>query len=148
VIRGLDTTFLVEVEIAGHPLHRAARRLLARCADAGDTFGLAPQVLAEFIHVVTDPRRFERPLAVEEALRRAEQWWLAADVVHVFPDERTPSCFLGWLNEHKLGRKRLLDTLLAATYFTGGVRSILTTNARDFRTFRCFDVVEPSRRRR
>jgi hypothetical protein len=53
--------------------------------------------------------------------------------------------FLDWLEYFQLGRKRLLDTLLAATYRHGGVRSLLTTNPpRDFGVFECFDLITPS----
>lgn len=143
MIHGLDTSFLVQLEVAGHPGHAAARRLVEVLLDDGDTLALAPQVLAELIHVVTDPKRFERPLAVGVARERARKWWSAMEVVPVLPDESTVPCFLGWLEEHGLGRKRLLDTLLAATYFTNGVRSIVTTNVRDFRVFGAFDLLQP-----
>lgn len=143
MIHGLDTTLLVQAEVAGHPGHAPARRLLDRLLGDGHSFALAPQVLAEFIHVVTDPKRFERPLAMDAARRRAAQWWSAQEVVPALPDERTVACFLGWLHEHRLGRKRLLDTLLAATYLTNDVRSILSTNARDFAVFGCFEILQP-----
>jgi hypothetical protein len=58
MIRGIDTTFLVQVEIAEHPVHEPARSRFTTLLDAGDTFALAPQVLAEFIHIVTDAKRF------------------------------------------------------------------------------------------
>jgi predicted nucleic acid-binding protein len=143
VIHGIDTSFLVAVEVAGHPNHASARRLLDRLLGAGDSFALAPQVLAEFIHVVTDERRFARPLVVRQAHERAERWWTAREVVSAFPGEHTVPMFLAWLREHALGRKRLLDTLLAATYFTNDVPSIVTTNQRDFRVFGRFSVLEP-----
>ena len=41
------------------------------------------------------------------------------------------------------GRKRLLDTQLAATYFCQDVRSIVSSNIRDFEIFGCFDVIVP-----
>jgi hypothetical protein len=33
----------------------------------GDVIAIAPQVLAEFIHVVTDPPRFTQPLDMNSA---------------------------------------------------------------------------------
>ncbi len=143
MIHGVDTSLLVAREVSGHPLHGAARALVARILDAGDGLALAPQVLAEFIHVVTDPRRFSRPLTMTHARDRAERWWTAKEVVAALPGEHTVPLFLGWLREHELGRKRLLDTLLAATYLSNDVSSILTTNARDFRIFGKFSVQEP-----
>lgn len=143
MIHGVDTSLLVAREVSGHPLHGAARALVARLLDGGDGLALAPQVLAEFIHVVTDPRRFSKPLTMTHARERAERWWTAKEVVAALPGEHTVPLFLGWLREHDLGRKRLLDTLLAATYLSNDVASILTTNARDFHVFGKFSVLEP-----
>jgi predicted nucleic acid-binding protein len=141
--RGIDTTFLVQVEIKGHARHAQARAQLGRMLDAGDRLALAPQVLAEFIHVVTDPMRFSDPLDVAAASERAEQWWSAEEVRQVSPDDHAVQLFFQWMAEHRLGRKRLLDTMLAATYFAAGVTSIVSTSARDFKVFGAFEVVEP-----
>ena len=63
---GIDTGFLVAVEVVEHPRHAPAQAKIASLVSAGDEFALAPQVLAEFIHVVTDPRRFSQPLNMPE----------------------------------------------------------------------------------
>jgi predicted nucleic acid-binding protein len=141
VIHGVDTSFLVQLEVVGHPGHEGARRLRDKLLERGDSFALAPQVLAELVHIVTDARRFERPLVMAEARQRAEQWWNAAEVVHTMPNEHTVPRYFAWLREHGLGRKRLLDTLLAATYFAHGVRSMVTSNVRDFEVYGCFKVL-------
>jgi predicted nucleic acid-binding protein len=72
---GFDTGFLVAFEVTDHPDHAAARARMRVCHSNGDDFALAPQVLAEFIHVVTDQRRFTSPLAIDAALLRAQAWW-------------------------------------------------------------------------
>jgi predicted nucleic acid-binding protein len=46
------------------PDHVAARATLSRLLGNGDRLALAPQVLAEFIHVVTDSRRFRQPVEI------------------------------------------------------------------------------------
>ena len=69
---GVDTTFLVQLEIAELPAHQAAHRVLQREILAPQIpLALAPQVLAEFVHVVTDPRRSQKPLSADEALAKA-----------------------------------------------------------------------------
>jgi hypothetical protein len=65
-------------------------------------------------------------------------------VVQVFPDAAATSQFLAWLQQFSLGRKRLLDTLLAATYRQAGVNSLLTTNAADFAVFGTFICIPPT----
>ena len=130
---GIDTDFLVAAEVRDHPFHREADALLHRLLADGHDFALAPETLAEFIHVVTDPRRMPQPLTMNEAISRADHWWQAAEVVRVFPDGQAVAHFHRWLTRHQLGRKRLLDTLLAATLHSAGIRRIVTNNERDFK---------------
>lgn len=100
---GVDTSFLVAFELSTHPLHAHARRLASDYA--AERFAVAPQVTAEFVHVVTDPRRFEKPLSMSDALDRSGKWWAA------------------------------VDTMLAATYRTKGISVIVSSNWRDFAVF-------------
>jgi predicted nucleic acid-binding protein len=143
MIHGLDTGFLVAAELVEHAEHAAARQTIARLLVASDRIAIAPQILAEFIHVATDPRRFAQPLDIHTSRQVAEQWWTASDVVQVFPDSGAVSQFLAWLQQFLLGRKRLLDTLLAATYRQAGIHSILTTNPADFAVFGVFTCITP-----
>src|SRR5271166_3985162 len=105
-----------------------ARVMLTQVLSAGDVIAIAPQVLAEFIDVVTDPRRFTQPLDMNAARHVAKQWWTSSDVVQAFPDAGAVRQFLTWMQQFSLGRKRLLDTLLAASYWQAGIQSLLTTN--------------------
>ena len=138
---GLDTSFLVAVEVACHQDHEVARRVIQSLRQKDDRFALAPQVLAEFIHIVTDPRRFSSPLTIDLALRRAETWWNSKGVDWALPDESTVAWFFSAMAKGHLGRKRLLDTLLAGTFRTAGIHSILTLNSTDFGIFDEFECV-------
>jgi predicted nucleic acid-binding protein len=133
---GADTTFLVQIELIELPAHKAAHELLQReILQPQVPLALAPQVLAEFIHVVTDPRRFQNPLTADEAVFKSRFWWHAAEVRQVFPNHNATVLFLDWMKRHQLGRKRILDTQLAAILWTAGVRQILTANPADFQIF-------------
>ena len=144
---GLDTSFLVAVEVACHPDHAAARTLADGLRQNGDHFALAPQTLAEFVHVVTDPKRFTAPLNLPQALERARIWWNASDVERVWPDESAASWFFAAMTKHQLGRKRVLDTLLAGTFHSTNIVSLLTLNSADFAVFgefTCVPLVAPT----
>lgn len=138
---GIDTDFLVAAEVREHPFHSDANSLLDALLSAGHLLALAPQTLAEFIHVVTDPKRMPRPLTMSEAIQRAEHWWQAKEVLRVFPDGQATSEFLSWLSLYQLGRKRLLDTMLAATMQAAGVQRLITNNRRDFAVFNALEIV-------
>jgi len=133
----------VAAELQEHAEHADARMTLASLVGAGDQIAIAPQVLAEFIHVATDSRRFTQPLNMSPARQIAEQWWTAREVVHVFPNRAATQQFLVWLAQFSLGRKRLLDTQLAATYWQAGIGSLLTTNPADFDVFGVFTCITP-----
>lgn len=141
---GVDTSFLVALEVQEHPHHRKAWALLQEhVIDASQPFGLAPQVITEFLHVVTDSRRFSRPLSMAEALRQARDWWNANQTHRIYPSDESTELFLKWMNDYQLGRKRLLDTQLAAIYRVADVSHIATLNSADFSVFGVFEFLAP-----
>lgn len=136
---GIDTTVLVAHEIEEVPGHRRVREKVAELVGAdGERLALAPQVLQEFLHVSTDPRRFVRPLGMEDALKRADFWWRSAETVQCFGDDVSTRRSIEWMSVHRLGRKRVLDTFLASVYHSGGVTRLATANREDFAVFGVF----------
>ncbi|MFP4432338.1 MAG: hypothetical protein ACOCW6_01305 [Spirochaetota bacterium] len=135
MIYGLDTTVLVQLELADHEMHARAARLRDRLLGEGCSFALAPQVLAEFVHIVSDSRRFVNPAPVPRALEQSERWWNAEEITRVFPGPDAVSTFHRWMRDAELGRNRILDTLLAATYSAAGITAVVTSNFRDYRSF-------------
>jgi predicted nucleic acid-binding protein len=139
---GIDTSVLIAYEDRDHAEHAPVVQLLRRKMKRGERLVLCPQVIAEFLHVATDPRRFSRPLTMVQALSRAEWWRSVRECRWVFPDEASIELFLEWMTEHRLGRMRVLDTLLAATLAAQGVTKLATLNPGDFRGFDRFDFAD------
>ncbi len=124
-----------------HPAHRACWKLFEAEMQGGTaTMAVAPQVLAEFCHIVTGPRRFERPLDMPAALELCEQWANAKECRPVTVDEEVAALFLTWMHELRLDQKHLLDTLLAASYHRAGVRRLATTDWRDLARYGVFEI--------
>lgn len=48
-----------------------------------------------------------------------------------------------WMRQFNLGRKRILDTHLAAILHTSGVRRLLTSNPADFTVFGVLKTITP-----
>ena len=139
---GLDTSFLIGLAIREHDSHARCLKVFEDEIRAGTaTMALAPQVLAEFCHVVTDPRRFERPLEMADALELCEQWWGAQECRQIVVDTEVGTLLLRWMVDFRLGRKRLLDTLLAATYHRAGVVRLAASDWRDFQRYGVFEVI-------
>ncbi len=136
---GVDTSFLVAWAIHEHPNHSQCRLLLEEAAANRETFGLTSGIFAEFIHVVSDPRRFANPLDVKSATAIVSFWANAGEVRLLPQSNDVTRLWLEWLDKYRLGRKRLLDTLIAATWQVSGIRDIYTLNPDDFAVFRRFN---------
>jgi predicted nucleic acid-binding protein len=135
---GIDTNILVAFVIPEHPVHDKVRERLEQFQQESRRLALTSGILAEFVHVVTDPRRFANPLTMAEALTWATFWSEAEEFVIIPTDIAAHRQWLVWLEQHHLGRKRLLDTQIAATWWSVGIREILTLNQADFKIFDTF----------
>ena len=127
----------------GAPRHEAARQFLVETVKNGHQLGIAVQTLHEQIHICTDARRFEKPLSMDEAIGNSRSLWDASEVVRLSPSAAVFHRTLELLSTLKLGRKRILDTALAATLEACAVERLATFNNKDFEIFGFLDVVVP-----
>ena len=146
MIIGIDTDVLVHWAMQGAPRHRAVRRFVEVEVSKQDSrLGLTPQVLHETLHVCTDGRRFEKPLEMKTAISLLRDLWDAKETARLLPGPTTLHRTLELLDSLGLGRKRILDTALAATLEAAGVKRLATLNAPDFRIFPFLEVIDPAR---
>lgn len=141
---GVDTDTLVHWAMAGAPHHAAVRQLFERQVRGGGRLGLAPQVLREFLHVTTDPRRFEQPLGIERAIRLSLELWTAPEVRRLLPTTKDHDRLCELMSRFRLGRRRILDTSLAVILEAAAVTRLATLNGRDFEIFPFLEVVDPA----
>ncbi|HTG33595.1 MAG TPA: type II toxin-antitoxin system VapC family toxin [Thermoanaerobaculia bacterium] len=143
MILGIDTDVLVSWLVKVSPRHVDARRLIeSQVRERGGLIALTPLVVQEFLHVVTDPRRFEEPLSMPEAIQRIGEIWESEEVVRILPSSEVMPRTLELLADLRLGRKRILDTALAATLESAEVRRLATFNPGDFRIFDFLELVD------
>jgi predicted nucleic acid-binding protein len=141
----VDTNVLVDAHVPGGPRHTRARDYLLQQLQISDVvLVVTPLVVQEFVHIVTDSRRFVPCAAMAEALELAGDY-LSRDNVECLPvDSESLGLALDLLNRHRLGRNRIADTLLAATLLNNGVHRLATFNPRDFAPFAPLHAFEPS----
>ena len=138
---GIDTTWLVDLEVEESPRHKGARELFeAWRKERNSALCVYHHVFLEFLHVVTDQARFEEPLSMDTAIERVWFWVDQERIRVLYPgDASLKRCFM-WLSAFQLGRKRLLDTQMAAAYAEEGVSQLWTANPDDFALFGVFDL--------
>lgn len=141
---GIDSNVLLQAHLPGLDRHELAHRYLnQQLASPGVVLVLTPLVLHEFVHVVTDSRRFDPPVAMTEALSLARGYLGRSNVDCISTDEASLLLALDLMSRHHLGRKRIADTLFAATLLAHGVHRLVTFNVADFKVFEDLTAIEP-----
>jgi predicted nucleic acid-binding protein len=140
---GVDANIFVALAVGGHPLQSRSLEHVAAALAAGHRLVTTASVLAEFLHVATDSRRFNPPLLMEEALSWIEAWLAREETLLLAVEDADVQLCLRWLRQHHLGRRRILDTQLAATLHRQDVRRLITSNPDDFRVFGVLELVVP-----
>lgn len=132
---GLDSCFLIDLYWEDSPRHAAVLKKFNDIAASGQDVCVYYNCFNEFIHVITDKKRFENAFSMEEALSVVDEWRDFENVKILFPDEQSFGRTVAWLSVYKLGRNRLNDTNMAASYVHSRVSSVITANPKDFEIF-------------
>ncbi len=140
---GLDCNILVQLALADHPVNAATVAVVQAEVQKGNRLVFPSLVINEFLHVVTDARRFSPPLTMTEALDWVETFLTNPSVGLLEPTPESLRQTLRWIRQFNLGRKRILDTHLAAVFHTAGVRRLLTSNPGDFTVFGVLEIITP-----
>jgi len=139
---GIDTTFLIDLEIKESPRHDRALEIFNKWREEKNSFlVIYSNVFNEFLHVVTDSRRFIQPVPMEIAIERCWYWIDHQRVKIIYSDDDSLKRQLLWMSMNKLGRKRIIDTSMAAAYAQSGVSKIITANPDDFEVLNTFEVI-------
>lgn len=142
--RGLDTNVLLYAHIETLPNHQNVRDyLLSQLRNTRVQLILTSDVLNEFIHVVTDRKRFSPPFEMKDALDTARLYLKHTNILCLGAGEMSLLRAIDLMDRHKLGRKRVSDTILAATLLTHGVHEIITCDPDDFRIFEPLEIIDP-----
>lgn len=70
-----DVNLILYAEIAAFPEHAETRRWWEGLLSGLDEVGLTPPVVFGFVRIATNPRIFDPPLAVDDALDRVTAWF-------------------------------------------------------------------------
>jgi toxin-antitoxin system PIN domain toxin len=137
----LDTNVLVYAVNADAPQHSSSQAVVQAAFERHILAAVVPQILLEFMAVVTNPRRVTRPLDPAQAWEQVEILRVNLPVLGLEPDALT---MLGELViAHRPAGRGIFDLFLAAQMRTHGVRTICTYNGSDFDRLHDVEVVTP-----
>ncbi len=140
---GLDTSFLIDLYWQDSPRNKNARDLFSRIVkDDSVELAIFFNCFNEFLHVITDSKRFENAFSIAEAIDVIDFWCDLDRVKVLYPSDTSFKRTLVWMNMYKLGPNRINDTQMASCYLSNNITSIITANPKDFEIFQSFELMD------
>jgi len=109
-----DVNLLLYATITGFTQHKRAQRWWEGLLNGTTEVGIAAPALFGFVRLATNPRVFDRPMAVEDALGLAEGWLALPHVRFLLPGSRHVELAFGLLRGLGTAANLTTDAQLAA----------------------------------
>lgn len=129
----VDANILLYAEDSLHPRNREAREWWDDQLSGSSSVCLCWTVLSAFIRIGTNPRVFESPLSLEQAVARVQSWLGQPCARVVRPTDRHWTVFQQMLSEGQAVANLVTDAHLAALAIEHGCR--LASTDSDFARF-------------
>lgn len=137
----LDTNVIVYAYDTGSPRHEVCAALCERALKEPARFCITPQVLFEFLSVITRPERVSTPIPLADAMEEIE---VLSDELPIL---RAPidlhRLALALLRASGLSAKTIFDHVLAATVLAHGVSKVYTFDTGSFGRIPGVTVLRP-----
>src|SRR3990172_7306198 len=98
---GIDANVLVALAVEEHPSHSQAVAVFERELAADEDFILSSTVAAEFLHVITDPRRLTPAQTMIDAIAWLRAWATEVAPLWLVPSEASIELWLRWMAEFR-----------------------------------------------
>ena len=130
---GIDTNILVYFLNEESVYHTRAKTFIDRL-QKGEIQGMISwQNLSELYAVVTDPKRFPKPMIASQVVETMKQLQENGNIKVIFPLINTKETFFKLILKIKPKGQQIHDIFLAATLLSNGVKTLVTENTGDFK---------------
>ena len=137
----IDANILLYAENSLHPRNRKARTWWDGKLSGSRSVCLCWTVLSAFIRIGTNPRVFEHPLSLEQAVARVQSWLEQPCTRVVRPTDRHWSVFQQMLSDGQAVANLVTDAHLAALAIEHGCE--LASTDSDFARFSRLKWINP-----
>ena len=104
---------------------------------------LTAQVIYEFFAVITNPRRVETPMKLNEAIETCKDFWECHEIEKIHPSSNAVIDVLKLASEVKASKGEIFDCIIAITAKENKVKRIYTENVDDFKKYSFLIAVNP-----
>ena len=139
----LDTNILVHAYNKSSPNQKQASNIMKQAMKGEIEACLTAQVIYEFFAVVTNPKRVECPMKLDEAADLCMDLWECREIEKVTPTPVTPNKVFKLAKELKLAKGRIFDCIIAITAKENKIDAIYTENVDDFEKYSFIKVLNP-----
>lgn len=116
-------------------MHKVLAREIQACT--------AYQSLYEFYAVITNPKRVEKPISLQQARETIERYMRARNIRKIYPVKTNLKNVLKLLKKYEVSKQNIFDLVLVATMMDNKVTGIYTRNEAHFNQFDFLEVVNP-----
>jgi len=141
----LDTNILVHAYNKSSPNQKQASKIIRQAIKGEIDAYLTSQILYEFFAVVTDNRRVESPMGLDEAADLCLDLWGCREIEKLNSTPLTPNEVFKQAKEQKLTKSRIFDCIIAVTAKENKIDVIYTENVSDFEKYGFIKVLNPFR---
>jgi len=126
----VDTNVLVYSTVTDNPWHEQARQWLMSLHSQGTVLCVSPQILREYLVVLTRGQMFEAQFTVEQVVATLEAMlpWLRV----LDETEATWVALRDVVRRYQVRGKRIHDANIVATMLSHGISRLATYNRQDF----------------
>ena len=137
-----DANVLLYAYDRGSRFHVPCRAWFEAALSGSDSLGLPWQSVLAFIRIATNPRVYERPMALDTACATVSAWLARPHVQIPEPAARYWDILRAQLQEARVTGPLVSDAALAAIALECG--ATLCTTGRDFRRFSGLRLLDPT----
>jgi toxin-antitoxin system PIN domain toxin len=140
----IDTNVLVYALFAERPEHAASLALVESAQDPGANLVIAPQNLAEFYAVVSNPRRVSTPLSANDARVEVEKLTRLPGLRLLDVPVDVVTRWHALLGRYPVTGRAFYDIQLVAVMLAHDIRRIYTFDRKDFVRFTELELLTPA----
>jgi uncharacterized protein len=137
----VDANLLLYAYNPSFDRHQKAREWLVGILSKSDPVCLAWPTILAFLRIATNPRAFEYPLSIEEAILVVSDWLALPAVTILEPGDRHWAVLTELLSQTQVRGSAVMDAHLAALAIEHG--AVLCTSDRDFARFPNLRMLNP-----
>jgi predicted nucleic acid-binding protein len=135
----IDTNLLVYSSGINLSLCQKSRQLLSSLYDKFDYLAISPQIIREFLVVVTHPLTSEKPFSITEATHCIEKF---TETLVVLPeDDAIVEKLFQLISKYNIVGKRIHDANVVALMLSHQIHHLATANEKDFARFTEIEII-------